>query len=185
MDQGLLPRRYAKALYQVAGERDCTKPLYELMQALERAFASEPKLASTLANPFVEVKVKKALVATAAGVDAESAASQLFADFISLLARNKRLDLTRQIALAYVAAYRAANGIYSVAVTSAVPLAPAEQQRIHSLIQKHLPQGATAEYTPAVDPDLIGGFTVAIDNELLDASVANEFKQLRLKLLRN
>ena len=37
--------------------------------------------------------------------------------------------------------------------------------------------------TFATDPDIIGGFTVDIDNERLDASVKNELKQLRLKLL--
>ena len=52
-------------------------------------------------------------------------------------------------------------------------------------VGKHLPDGASAEYTEAVDSALIGGFTVAIDNERLDASVANELKQLRLKLLSN
>ena len=40
------------------------------------------------------------------------------------------------------------------------------------------------EYTYSTDPDLIGGFTVDIDNERLDASVKNELKQLRLKLLK-
>ena len=39
------------------------------------------------------------------------------------------------------------------------------------------------EYNHRIDPDLIGGFVVNIDNEKLDASVANELKQLRLKLL--
>lgn len=41
------------------------------------------------------------------------------------------------------------------------------------------------EYSERVDPELIGGFVVNIDNERLDASVSNEFKQLRLKLLSN
>ena len=40
------------------------------------------------------------------------------------------------------------------------------------------------EYDTHVNPDLIGGFTVSIDNERLDASVKNELKQLRLNLLK-
>lgn len=39
------------------------------------------------------------------------------------------------------------------------------------------------EYNLLIDPELIGGFTVDIDSERLDASVANELKQLRHKLL--
>ena len=41
------------------------------------------------------------------------------------------------------------------------------------------------EYSQRVDPDLIGGFVINIDNEQLDASISNELKQLRLKLLSN
>ena len=40
------------------------------------------------------------------------------------------------------------------------------------------------EYSSVVDPSIIGGFTVAIDNDKLDASIANELKQLKLNLLK-
>lgn len=39
------------------------------------------------------------------------------------------------------------------------------------------------EYHAQTDPSLIGGFTIAIDNQRLDASVANELKQLQLSLI--
>ena len=58
-------------------------------------------------------------------------------------------------------------------------------KRIHALVGKHLPDGASAEYTEAVDSALIGGFTGAIAHERRDAAVANELKHLRLKLLSN
>ena len=54
--------------------------------------------------------------------------------------------------------------------------------RLRALIEKHL-DGGTMEYSRRVDPELIGGFVINIDNEQLDASVSNELKQLRLKLL--
>ncbi|MDE7388267.1 MAG: F0F1 ATP synthase subunit delta, partial [Muribaculaceae bacterium] len=85
----------------------------------------------------------------------------------------------------YIALYRKANRIYRVTVTSAATLSDAESERIRQLVSGHLPADATAEFTFSVDPELIGGFTVAIDNERLDASVANELKQLRLKLITN
>ena len=100
------------------------------------------------------------------------------------MVQNGRLDAVRDIALAYIALYRRANNIRLVTVTSAAPLDAAEEKRLRALIQKHL-GGATMEYETAVNPDLIGGFTVSIDNEKLDASVANELKQLRLSLLSN
>lgn len=43
--------------------------------------------------------------------------------------------------------------------------------------------GKTMEQTVRVDADLIGGFTVNVDGMVLDASIKNELKKLRLKLL--
>ena len=42
---------------------------------------------------------------------------------------------------------------------------------------------ATLEVEHSLDPDLIGGFTVKVGDLLLDASIKNELKKLRLKLL--
>ncbi len=183
MDQGLIPRRYAKALLDHCREKQCEGRIYELMLRLESAFAGNPQLQLTLANPHVEPADKAALVQTAAATS--DAPDPDFADFIKLLEVNKRLGLLRAIALAYIALYRKAKRIYCVTITSAAPLAQAESDRIRSLVRSHLPKDATADFSEAVDPDLIGGFTVAIDNERLDASVANELKQLRLKLISN
>lgn len=80
--------------------------------------------------------------------------------------------------------YRSQHHIYLVTVTSAAPMAQAEEERLRKLILRHL-DGGTMEYHHRVDPSLIGGFTVTINNEKLDASVADELKQLRLKLLSN
>lgn len=183
MDQGLIPRRYAKALLLHCRERQSEGRLYELMLRLESAFAENPQLQTTLANPYVASADKIALVDTAAAAGSEPDSD--FADFMKLLVANKRLGMLREIALAYIALYRKANRIYRVEVTSAAELAPAEMKRIHALVESHLPEDATADFTDKVDPELIGGFTVAIDNERLDASVANELKQLRLKLISN
>ena len=67
MDKGLIPRRYAKALYEVGAERQDNDRLYALMQTLASVFASQPLLAKTLANPFVSDDEKMSLLTKAAG----------------------------------------------------------------------------------------------------------------------
>ncbi len=181
MDQGLIPRRYAKALLMFADEHRTDAAVYEAMQRLDATFAAMPDLQHSLINPAVSDSDKIKLVLTACGADGSAAAE--VEGFVTLLIRNRRLATLRQCALAYVRLYRDANRIYCVAVTSAAPLLPEELQRIKTLVERQLPKGASVEYSEAVAPELIGGFTVSIDNELLDASVANELKQLRFKLL--
>lgn len=185
MNQGLIPNRYAKALYEYADEQGCADELRTLMQTLSEAFAAEPSLSRAMGNPFVSRADKEQLLYTASGaaqLDADGAAYAMFKRFVTLLGDNNRLALAREIALAYQKIYRDRHNIKLVKVTTAAPMGEAEETRLKQLIQRHLGD-ATMEYATEVNPDLIGGFTVSIDNEKLDASVANELKQLRLKLL--
>ncbi len=179
MNEGLVPRRYAKALYGFALEKGVAERVYTMMKNLTASFAANGGLQPTLANPYVGASDKEALLVTAAGADKTDAA---FADFLKLLAENRRLDMARDIALAYIDIYRKANDIHEVKVTSAHKLQPAEASRLKSLVERHLGRNAVVEFSTAVDPELIGGFTVAVGNERLDASLSNELKQLRLNL---
>lgn len=179
MNEGLIPSRYAKALYKFALERGATQHVYELMRQLSASFAAEPSLQSVMANPFVADSDKNSLLDSAAGA---SPADTDFHDFVKLLIDNKRIGMARAAALAYEDLYRRENNIYRVNLVSAAPLAPQEETRLKTIITKHL-GGAKMEYNSTVDPELIGGFVVNIDSERLDASIKNELKQLRLKLL--
>lgn len=180
MNEGLIPLRYAKALYKVAAEKDETQQMYSLMLSLADNFEKAPALAQTLANPFVTAADKAKLLTTASGV---SKVNPLFNDFLKLLEQNSRIMFMREIALAYIDIYRRANNIYQVKVQSAAPMSQQESDRLRSMVEKHL-DGAKLEYTASVNPSLIGGFTVTVGNERIDASISNELKQLRLNLIR-
>lgn len=180
MNDGLIPRRYAKALLKVALERHVEKRIYELMNNLSESFSSFPDLDATVGNPFVAPAKKKELLMTAAGADAAKDAT--YADFLKLLEKNNRIDMIRGIALAYADDYRRAEKIFKVNITSAAPLDKEERARLEKIIGARFKEG-TMEYDFRVDPALIGGFTVTIGSERLDASVRNDLEQLQLKLL--
>lgn len=179
MNEGLIPHRYAKALYKVAVERDDDRALYVFCGHLADAFASEPTLQQTVANPFVSDSDKLSLLMTAAGATDKD---RTYCDFLKLLANNGRLDFAAAVARDYRAIYRRQNNIYRVDVVSASKLDPSDEERLKKLIEEKL-DGGKMEYVSSVDPSLIGGFTVNIDNRRLDASVKNQLKQLRLALL--
>lgn len=181
MDQGLIPARYAKALYKLALEDGKSQRLYKLMSQLAGTFAAEPRLQTAVANPFVPSADKTRLLSEAAGAEA---GDKLFADFLKLLYRNKRIEFVRDMALKYLDLYRKANNIYLVKIITASALPQSEIDRIHHVVEEHL-KNATIEYSQEIDPDLIGGFVININSERLDASLDNQLKQLRLKLLSN
>lgn len=181
MNEGLIPRRYAKALLEFASEKGDSQKVYDLMKNLADSFVSEDSLQAVIGNPFVEDADKINLLKTAANA---KETDTVYADFLALLAGNKRLNMMRAISLAYLDVYRKVNNIYKVEVVAASELTPDDETRLKALILTHL-GGGSMEYSYRIEPDLIGGFVINIGSERLDASISNELKQLRLKLLSN
>lgn len=184
MDQGLIPRRYAKALLDVAGASGVSTGLYGCMTALHRAFEAAPELNKAVANPFVPLDDKARLLEVAAQIKPGEKDAAVFRDFVKLLVRNRRIGLMREMTTAFIDLYRRTNDIVRVDVTSASPLSGEARKRLLAIIGRKLPANGSVELVEKVDPALIGGFVININNERLDASVRTELEQLRLKLLK-
>lgn len=178
MDNGLIPHRYAKALYKFALEHDNAKAVYDEMKVVVASFQANPKLQQVLANPFVSREDKATLLKEAAGAKVEND----YLGFIKLILEMNREEFAYRMALAYRDIYRKVNRISQVKITTAVKLSDAEMKKLDDLVAKAFPD-STLETTSAVDPDIIGGFVIDVDDARMDASISNEIEQLRIKLL--
>lgn len=182
MNQGLLPRRYAKALQKFSAEKNVEDEMYTFMQNIASAMAARPDLCRAVSNPFVDNAKKTGLIVAAAtdsaNVDAaDNTAVGVLRDFVALLIKNHRIDMMQQMALAYRQMYRRQHNIHRVEIQSAAPLDNTAKERINQLIAPQL-DGGTAETEYNVNPDLLGGFIVTVDNRRLDASLRNELQAL-------
>lgn len=177
MNDGLIPNRYAKALYKFAEQLGQQTEVYGQMKSLEAAFASSRELKQVVNNPFVPVGKKQSLLLAAAGAQPGGPLDK----FILLVDRNNRVEFLRAMAVSYIKLYRTVNGIAQVKVETAAKLPDTEIQKIVALVEKQL-NGQTLELSSSVNPDLIGGFRITVDTLELDASVKNEIEKLRLKL---
>lgn len=178
MDNGLIARRYAKALYKLALDHNDTKSVYEQMKTVAHSFAANPKLQRTLSNPYISAADKQMLMAEAAGENP----SQDYKNFIKLVIDHHREEFTYQMALAYCDLYRDENKISRVSIVTATALSPERLERIRNMVKKAFP-GRSFEFNESVNPALIGGFTVFVDNVKMDASISNELEQLRQNLI--
>lgn len=138
MDDGLIPRRYAKALYKVASEKNLQQRMYTLMTNLAGSFSSAPGLTEVIDNPCQKASDKLMLLKTAAGATADDS---LYDDFLHLLVKNNRLALVHAMALAYCSLYRTENNIRVVTLTTAAPLPAAQMTRLKEFIERQLKGG--------------------------------------------
>ena len=177
MNDGLIPRRYAKALYKYAVENGDSAEIYELLKSISFRHAAIDQLKRAMLNPNVPDEEKGSLMLKLAGGKPGSSLDK----FLLLCMRNNRSEYLQKISLAYVDLYREAHEIAHVVITTAVPMPDAELNSIIAIVKKRL--GAkTLEIEKKIDPELIGGFTVDINGLVLDASVKRELNELRLQL---
>ena len=178
MNEGLIPGRYAKALYKYATEQGESDAVYGQMKNLAAAYAAEPALRKAVGNKFLPAMDKEKVLLSAAEAESDSCLSK----FIKLVFDHNREDFMRDIALAYQKIYRIANNIAQVEIVTAHTLGADQLSKIVEVVEQQL-KGKKIEQTTRVDANLIGGFVIQADDQLLDASIKNELKKLRLQLL--
>ena len=177
MDNGLIPRRYAKALYKFALEKGESKRIYELSKRVVTAFGENPDLQKVLSNPFIPDADKEKLLITAAG-----GKDDVFSKFVDLIISQKRVEFAYAMMLAYRDIYRKENHISQARITTAVKLDDKRMQKLRKLVEDAF-KDSELEFSEAVDPALIGGFKIDVDSVRMDASLSNELEQLRQTLL--
>ena len=156
MNAGLIASRYANALYLFACETGEEKKVYEDASALKRA---------VLANDDVTGCIERLSVP--------------MQRFLALVIRNKRVEYLPAILHNYRVLYRKEKGITRAWLTTATEN-PELAGRLAELMKL---QGLTeVDFKTEVDPNLIGGFIVQVEDKRLDASTASQLKQIRKDL---
>ena len=179
MNDGLIPNRYAKALYKYAQELGMAQAVYAQMKQLSANYALLPELKKAVDNPFLPVADREKVLLSASGAEKDGCLDK----FILMVIKNNRESSMREMALSYGKIYREANNIAQVNIVTATQLPDDKLSQIIEVVQHEL-KGKTVEKTVSVNPDLIGGFMVQVDSMVLDTSIKNELKKLRLKLLK-
>lgn len=180
MIDGLIPNRYAKALYKYALDKGTTDDVYQLAKTVISSFRENPGLQKVLANPFVKSADKEKLLVAAAGQQAD----ETYRRFVGLIIAHHREAFAYMMMLSYREIYRDAHNISQVEIVTAANLGDDEMKKMKGLVEKAFP-GRVFEYTTKVNPDLIGGFIIDVDSVRMDASISNELEQLRLNLIRS
>lgn len=173
MNTGMIPSRYAKALYEYAGEKSATERVYGEMQRLAGSFAAEPALRRALDNPVLTPEQKSGLVYNAAGGDPSDELKR----FVKLVLSHKRMQLLHRMALDYMALYRRAHNISTGELQTAVAVDETTEQRLKEWIVSRT--HGTVELRTLVRPDILGGFIFEMNSMRLDASVATQLREIR------
>ncbi|MBR1513614.1 MAG: F0F1 ATP synthase subunit delta [Bacteroidales bacterium] len=177
MDNGKISVRYARALFQLTQEQGCENAVYEgLTRFSHNYLLAIAQFNEVLADPIVAREEKVKLLEMAVGEPMHDCLKQ----FIAFVADQKREDKMFLIAMKFMEMYRAKHNILSTQVTTATQLPEETYDKIKTFVKQTF--DADAELDVHIDPSLIGGFILDIENSRMDASVAGQLNALKNRL---
>jgi F-type H+-transporting ATPase subunit delta len=170
--------RYASALFELADNARSLDQVAEDLRTFRTMAAESAELARVLASPVISRAAKsQALLAVldAAGIKG------LTRSFIGTVAANGRARELVAMATAFLAELASRRGETTVAVTSAVPLSPAQLQQLNDSLRSVL--GSTKVSIDArVEPEILGGLVVKVGSRLFDSSIRSKLQRLQLAM---
>ncbi len=141
-----------------------------------RVVDSNGELQLTLSGSGTPIEAKQAIVKDLLAEQADPVTVRL-ASFVVTHLRGRRIDeaLNTMVDLAAIR-----RGALAAVVRVAQPLEDDQRQRLVAALQ-HL-YGQPVQLSIEVDPDLVGGLSVQVGDELIDGSLANKIHQARRRL---
>ena len=172
MNNGKISIRYAKALLSSAKEAKVEEKVYSEMVTLESAFAQINLLKQAMVNPTLSKEEKNKLINTVF----YNKASKLTKSFINLVIENGREDYFYRIALSFQELYRKDKNIVVTHLTTAMELDETIKNKIVSSVVNQ--ENSKVELRTEINPDIIGGYIIDVENKRLDASIIRQLSKL-------
>jgi F-type H+-transporting ATPase subunit delta len=177
MNQSQISVRYAKALFQIASEKQLLDEVYRDMGMLTDTYGI-PEFQTLLVQPFLKASQKCRLVESVLKKYINATSLSL----IELVIKNKRETYLPGIARNYKDLYRKARGIRSAILVTAHPVEEKVINRLRELIRKTFT--GEVELTKRLNEEIIGGFVLTIEDMQYDASVARNLQKMKNQLLQ-
>jgi len=166
--------RYATALFELALESGAIDSIEAVLQRFDGLLAESADLTRLVRSPvFSAEEQSKALAA----VLERAGIGGLAAQFLMVLASNRRLFAVREIIKAYAALAAHHRGEVAAEVTVAEPLSAARLAEIDSTL--HAVTGKTVKVGVKIDRSIIGGLIVKLGSRMVDSSLRTKLNALR------
>jgi F-type H+-transporting ATPase subunit delta len=177
MERSTLARPYAEAVFRLARERKALAAWSDML-GLAAAVARDPQMSRLIDNPRVPRERFVAFFLDVCGkrVDKDGA------NFIRLLAENRRIQLLPEIAVLYEALRAGAESRIEAEVVSAIAVGADQLKTIAAALKKRL--GRDVTLATRIDPSLIGGIVIRAGDLVIDGSVRGKLRLLATHLTK-
>ena len=170
-----IARPYAEAAFKQAQGAGALGPWSEALERL--AFVvSDPQMKDCIADPKLDGEKLASLLIDVIGGSIDDAQK----NFVRVLIENERLQVLPEIRDLFVERKNEHEGVLDADVVSAFPLDDAALKTLTAELEDRFK--AKLNVSVSVDPELIGGVTITIGDDVIDASVRGKLANMAAAL---
>ncbi len=173
----LVATRYAKSLLDLSIEQNSVEKVNNDMIELSEICTESKDFANLLNNPVIHAS-KKIDVFNALF---EGKMEPISINFLTLITKNSRANILPTIAENFIKQYKQYKGIVDVIITSSEKLDADTKAKILDKVKSSVK--GEISLVEKIDPAILGGFIINIEDKQIDASVASQLTNLKNILL--
>jgi len=171
-------RIYAESLLAAADKRQQTQEVLEQLEELvQEVLARDPAFALFLASAVVSREHKREALRRAF----EGKVNEVLYHFLLVLNDHDRLGIIREVAVLMRDIYERRAGRMHVEVKSAIALDDEQRERLRRELRDKFHREPILSVR--VDPELLGGLVVKVDDWVYDGSVRARLERIRNQLI--
>ena len=177
MSQGVIARRYAKALINLA-EKDLENTGKSLT-ALADVFSNSAELSEVLSDTKVSSQIKQNVLKI---ILKKIKVSKLVDTFIRYLLAKRRIVLLPNIERAFNLFLQEKLGRIEAGITVAQEIPEVTVGKLEKAISRY--SGKEVSVNITIDPAIIGGIVTRIGSVVIDGSIHTQLNQIRQSIIR-
>ena len=174
-----LASRYAKALFDFSIGEKQLENVFQDLQALKQVVTENHEFSSILRSPIIHANKKNGVFKTVF----ENRVSNITLGFFGILVKKKREPNILTIIEEFFKLYKNHHHIKTAHITTAVDMSVEIKQQITDLLTRQT--GAQIELVEHINPKIIGGLKIQIDDEIFDSTIKGKIDQLKAIFSKN
>ena len=160
-------RRYSKAIFEIAEEKNQVKEIYEMLNSAMVLYRTDKEFKNFILNPLIDNEQKKSVLNEIFGKDN----SENLNNLLYILDKG-RMNCIKYIVAEYLKIYYRKNRILDVKATFTKELTDEQKKKlIDKLSQK---TGKEINLEIKIDKDILGGGIIKIGDKIIDGSIRRE-----------
>ncbi|XP_004925896.1 ATP synthase subunit O, mitochondrial isoform X2 [Bombyx mori] len=164
--------RYVSALYSAAAQKNQLDDVEKHLQILNKELL-KPKMIDFIETCVINSAAKAKMLKQVAN---EAGMPDTAINFLELVAENGRLKLLRKMINKFLAVMVAHRNEALCEVITAQPLDDSTRKILMDALKKFVKEGKNIQLTEKVDPSIMGGMIVGIEDKHIDMSIARKIQ---------